>query len=279
MTRRGTLLATLLLFAPLQSAPARAAVTDVPPSGTSSRVDAIKQRGTLRVAVLGEYPWLKENTEGGEAAFEGSAWLLAKDYAARLGVKLEAVPVSHETKIPILASGQVDITIAPLSKTPARDKVVDFVLYSDSALCLFGLADNPKVAAAQRVDDLDKPDVTIAYFTGTPPEAWLPTRLPAAPRRGIPGSGANAPVDEILSRRADVAPIDKVAFADLTKKVPGLVSIPKGDACLTSQEMATPIGMAIDKNQPEFLAWLRAVAQADKAAIQVEELRVMKEGG
>ena len=67
----------------------------------------------------------------------------------RLGVKLEIVPVSHETKVPILATGQADITIAPLTITPAREKVVEFVPYSGSSLCFFGLASNPEAAGGQ----------------------------------------------------------------------------------------------------------------------------------
>jgi polar amino acid transport system substrate-binding protein len=260
----------------LSLAPARAADPPVPPPGASKRIDAIRQRGTLRVAALGEFPWLKENPGDQTAPFEGPGWELANDYASRLGVKLVVVPVSHETKVPILATGQVDMTIAPLSVTPTREKVIDFVVYSSSALCLFGLGSDPKLHQIGTIDGLNSPDVTIAYFTGTPPETWLPERFPKATLRGVPGSGANAPVDEILSHRADVAPIDNVAWPDLQKKVPGLVVYPPGDACLQSKEMATPVGLAIDKNQPVFLAWLRAVQEADEAHLQQTELRVMK---
>jgi len=257
--------------------PAFAADTDVPAPGVSKRVDEIKQRGTLRVATIGEFPWLKENTSGSGEPFEGSAWALANEYAKRLGVKLETVPVSHETKVPILATGQADISIAPLSVTDARKQVVDFVVYSKSTLCLFGKEDNPKLAGINSVDDLNKADITIAYFTGTPPETWLPSRLPDATRKGVQGSGANAPVDEILSGRADVAPIDTAAWVDMAKKVPGLISFPKGDECLTNGEFPTEVGMAIDKNQPELLTWMTAVYNEVKDQVQAEELRVLKE--
>jgi polar amino acid transport system substrate-binding protein len=40
--------------------------------------------------------------------------------------------------------------------------------------------------------------------------------------------------------------------------------------------MAAPVGMAIDKGDPAFLAWLRAVAAEMKDAIDAEELRIMK---
>jgi polar amino acid transport system substrate-binding protein len=279
MIRRGLLAAalaaaSLFCFASLN---ARADDTDVPAQGVSKRIDDIKSRGTLKVAVLGEFPWLKENTSGTGEPFEGPAWFLANEYAKRLGVKLETVAVSHETKVPILATGQVDISIAPLSVTDARKKVVDFIVYSKSTICLFGKADNPKLASIEKVDDLNNPDITIAYFTGTPPETYLPTRLPKATIKGVQGSGANAPTDEIMSGRADLAPIDTVAWVDLNKKIPGLIVFPKGDECLTHGEMPTDVGMAVDKNQPEFLNWLTAVHNQVKDQASAEELKVLKE--
>ncbi len=279
MTMKTRLLAMAAACAlALAAGPVRAADPPVPAPGQSKRIDAIKKRGELRVGALGEFPWLKENASGEGAPFVGPAWELANDYAKRLGVKLVVVPVSHETKVPILATGQVDMTIAPLATTPEREKVVDFVLYSSSALCLFGLGSDPKLHGITDIDALNSPNITIAYFTGTPPETWLPQRFPKAKLRGVPGSGANAPVDEILSHRADVAPIDNVAWPDLSKKVPGLVVFPPGDACLQSKEMATPVGLAIDKNQPVFLAWLRAVQQEVEPQLQATELHVMKGG-
>ena len=104
-------------------------------------------------------------------------------------MKLEIVPVSHETKVPILATGEADISIAPLSVTPKRQEVVDFIVYSVSSLCFFGLADNPKLKDLKSVDDLNSPDITLAYFTGTPPETWAPTRFPKAVLEGRCGIG------------------------------------------------------------------------------------------
>jgi polar amino acid transport system substrate-binding protein len=274
--QRRILLAGIALAAILAAGEAQAAAAP-PAPGTSPRVDEIRQRGTLRVAVLPEPPWLKQNTTGSGEPFEGPAWMLAEAYADALGVTLEPVPVSHETKVPILATGQVDMTIAPLSVTDARLKVADFVVYTTSALCFFGKGDNPNLAGKTKVDELNSPGITVAYFTGTPPETWLPERLPDAKKRAVTGSGANAPVDEILSGRADVAPIDKIAWFDIAKKVPGLVAFPPGDACLQSTELPTEVGIAIDKNQPEFLAWLREVGKELQPQLTADELRLAKQ--
>ncbi len=262
--------------------PGLAAAQNLPPPpapGKSKMVDAIKQRGVLRVAAIGEFPWLPENTSGKGPQFSGPAWMLAETYAKLLGVKLQVVPVSHETKVPILASGQADISIAPLAETPARDKVIDFINYSKSSLCLFGLAANPKLKNLKTVDDLNREDITMAYFTGTPPETWAPQRFPKIKLRAVSGSGANAPVEEVLSKRADIASIDNVAWPKLNKSVKGLAVFPKGDECLKSNEMATPVGMAIDKGHPEFLEWARAVEKAMHAKLEAEEVRLMKTGG
>ena len=247
-----------------------------PAPGKDTIVDRVRAAGVLRAAAIGEFPWLPENTSGDGEPFSGPAWLLVNDVAKGLGVKLEVVPVSHETKVPILATGQADITIAPLAVTPAREKVVDFIVYSQSSLCLFGREDNPKLKGAESVDDLDKSSITVAYFTGTPPETWVPTRFKAIAKRAVAGSGANAPVEEIMSGRADVAPIDNVAWPKLEKAVPGLTVWPKGDACLRSQEMASPVGMAIAKDHPAFLAYLLAVRDSEKPKLAEEEVRLMK---
>lgn len=255
---------------------AASAQTPVPAPGESPKIDQIKERGTLLVAAIGEFPWLPENTTGSGPQFSGPAWVLAEEYAKRLGVTIEVVPVSHETKVPILASGGADISIAPLAVTPQREAVVDFVVYSQSSLCLFGKGDNPKLANLKSVDDLNSEDITIAFFTGTPPENWAPERFPKAQLRGVAGSGANAPVEEIMAGRADVATIDYAAWPTLAKQVPGLISFPPGDECLQSQEMKTGVGLASDKADSKFHDWLQGVYDEIKDQVTAEEIKILK---
>jgi polar amino acid transport system substrate-binding protein len=271
-----TLIRSAVLAAVMLGAGTALASSEVPAPGQSPKIDAIKQRGVLKVAAIGEFPWLPENTSGSGPQFSGPAWVLAEEYAKRLGVKLEVVPVSHETKVPILATGEADISIAPLSVTPKRQEVANFVVYSHSSLCMFGLADNPKLKDAKTVDDLNREDITIAYFTGTPPETWAPTRFPKAKLKGVTGSGANAPIEEIMAKRADIASIDNVAWPQLQKQVPGLKSFPPGDECLQSKEMATEVGLAVDKKDTVFHDWLQSVYEEIKDKVTAEEMRLLK---
>jgi polar amino acid transport system substrate-binding protein len=268
----------LALVAVLTTLPLIAAAVDVPAPGQSKKIDEIKKRGTLRVAVIGEFPWLPENTTGSGSKFSGPAWILSEEYAKRLNVKLETIPVSHETKVPILASGQADLSIAPLSVTETRLKIVDFVVYSKSSICYVGLAANPKLASVKSIDDLNREDVTIAYFTGSAPEPFLPKRFPKAKLRAVQGSGANVPLEEIMSKRADIAPVDGIAYPKLNKEVAGLRFIPEGDNCLRSTEMATPVGLALAKGDSVFHNWLMAVEKELHQRLEDEEIRIVKEG-
>ena len=253
---RHRLAGTVLCLGLLASLPTMA--QEPPAPGASPRIDTIRKAGTLRVAVLANAPWLVESTTGGEQ-WSGPAWVLAEDYAKLIGVKLQPVLVSHETKIPVLASNQVDISITPLAETPERDAVVDFVLYSNTSVCMFGRADNPKFSAAKSVDDLNRPDITIAYFIGGAEEAWVKQRFPRAKFLGVANSGATAPLEDIMAKRADAAPINRIPYVPMSHKVKGLAVLPAANNCQGSMEKAQPVGMAIDKNQPAFLTWLRAV--------------------
>jgi polar amino acid transport system substrate-binding protein len=257
----------------IAAAPAMA--QSVPAPGASPRIDAIRKSGVLRVAVLANAPWLVENTTGGGQHWSGPAWILAEAYAQRLGVTLKPVLVSHETKIPVLAANQVDISITPLAETPDREPVVDFVLYSNTSVCMFGRADDPRFTRARTVGELNRPDVTIAYFIGGAEEGWVKERFPKAKFLGVTNSGATAPLEDIMAGRADAAPINRIPWVAMNRKVKGLAVLPKKDNCQDSTEKAQPVGMAIAKNQPVFLAWLRAVAKTMQPQLTAAEQKVV----
>ena len=244
------------------------------PTG-SPRVQAIQKAGVFRVGVLANPPWLVENTSGSGDQWSGPGWTLAREYARLLGVKLQPVAVSHETKVPVLASNQVDMTISPLSVTPERLKVIDFITYSATSLCMFGRADNPKVANAKSIDDFNKEGVIVAYYTGGGEEHWVKTRFPNATLRGVSTAGTAAPVEEIMGKRADVTPINRIPWIALNKKVKGLKALPDSNNCQDSKEMGTDIGSAIDKNQPDFFAWLKAVEARMQGELTAEETKVI----
>ena len=272
MIHKNLLLACAVAAGFAIASPARAQT--IPAPGSSPRIDAIKKSGVLRVAVLANSPWLIQNTGGSGEPWSGPAWTLANEYARLLGVKLEPVLVSHETKVPVLAANQVDLSITPLAETPERDAVVDFVLYSNTSVCMFGLANNPKFAAAKSVDDLNQPGITIAYFIGGGEEGWVKQRFPKATLHGVTNSGATAPLEDVMAHRADAAPINRIPYVGMHNKVKGLAALPSANNCQDSTEKATPVGLAIDKNQPALLTWLRDVAKTMQPKLTAEEQRI-----
>src|SRR5262249_22234782 len=133
-------------FAQAQDIPA------APAPGVSARVDAIRASGVLRVGVQNNDPWLVQNTTGQGEPWSGPAELLAQTLADQMGVKLEYVPTSNETKITLLAANQADMSISALGVNPDREKVVDFIVYSTNSTCMVYRKDNPKFANVETVD-------------------------------------------------------------------------------------------------------------------------------
>src|SRR4029078_1104972 len=88
-----------------------------------------------------------------------------------------------------------------------------------------GLASNQKFAGAKSVDDLNKPEITIAYYTGGGEEGWVKERFPKAQLRGVAGSGV-APVEEVLANRADAVPINRVPWVAMGRKLKQLAALP-----------------------------------------------------
>jgi polar amino acid transport system substrate-binding protein len=245
----------------------------VPEAGKSERIDEILKRGTIKVGVTPSFPWLFRNKTGKGDDYRGSSWVLAKAYADALGVKLEPVQVSNETKVPIVVSGGVDMTISSLAETDARKQVVDFVTYSRATFCIFGLKTNPKAAAVKSIEQLNDSNLTFAAYVGTNQAAWIPKTFPKAQIRGVTGSG-QAPVDELLAGRADFVVGDSPLEPIFKNAYKTMFSIPED--CTKSDVNPVPIGQAVAKNQPVFVEFLRGIQKKVDANVRQEDIDSIK---
>lgn len=269
----GRLLPRAVFAAVLAAACACASAQTPPASGVSARVDAIRKAGVLRVGVVNNPPWLAQNTSGDGDPWSGPSWTLGKEFARLLGVQIQPVAVSHETKVPALVANQMDVMIGPLNETPARAKIIDFVTFSNTGVCLFGRADNPRFTGAQTLDDFNRPEITIAYFSGAGEEPLVRQQFARAKLRGVANSGSVAPIEEVLAGRSDMAPINRMLWPSISKKVKGLAVFPKENDCQDSQIFQIDTGMGVAKSQIEYLEWLRAVARRMQEALSAEERR------
>jgi len=247
-----------------------------PPPGASARVDAIRKAGVLRVGVVNNPPWLSQNTTGDGEPWSGPSWTLGKEFAKLLGVKMEPVVVSHETKVPSLVANQMDIMIGPLNETAERAKIIDFVTFSNTGVCMFGRANNPKFTAVKSLGDFNKPDMTLAYFSGAGEEPLMKQTFANAKLRGVTNSGSVAPLEEVLAGRSDAAPLNRMLWPNISKKVKGLAVFPSENDCQDSRIFQLDTGMGVAKDQKVYLDWLRAVAQRMQPALTQEEREATK---
>ena len=245
----------------------------VPEAGKDARIDEIIKRGTLRVGVTPVFPWVFRNKTGSGDEYRGSSWALAKAYAEALGVKLEVVQVSNETKVPIVQQGGVDVTIASLAENDARKQVIDFVTYSNTSFCVFGLTTNAKAKAINSVDQMNNENLTFAAYVGTNQQPWIIKTFPKAKMRAVTGSG-QAPVDELLSGRADFIVGDSAQEPIFESAYKTMFSIP--DDCSKSTLNEVAVGHGVAKNQPVFLEFLRSVQKKNDAKVRQVEADSMK---
>lgn len=89
-------------------------------------LDEVKKRGVLRVGVRQDVPGFGIVDEKGETV--GFDIDIAKEIGNRLGVKVELVPVTAATRIPLLQQGRIDMIAATLTHYRERDKVIDFTI-------------------------------------------------------------------------------------------------------------------------------------------------------
>ncbi|MGF1909781.1 transporter substrate-binding domain-containing protein [Vibrio kasasachensis] len=90
---------------------------------TTSSLDTINKRGTLRVGMSTFVPWAMRNKQGELIGFEID---VAKRLAADSGWKVEFVPTAWDGIIPALLAKKFDVIIGGMSITPERSKSVLF---------------------------------------------------------------------------------------------------------------------------------------------------------
>lgn len=87
-------------------------------------LDNVMKTKTLKVAIPTDYP--PYGFVGTDMAPQGLDIDTARLIAAKMGVKLELVPVTSANRIPYLQTKKADLVISTLGKNPEREKVMDF---------------------------------------------------------------------------------------------------------------------------------------------------------
>lgn len=147
--------AAVAIAAILAAAPAAQAQAQAPDT-----LAQIKQRGKLIAGVKFDTPpfgFLDEKNE--PAGFDLD---IVRGIAKHIGVPVEFVKVTSPTRIPLLVSGNVDLSAASMTHTIERDKTIDFsITYYTGAQALIV----PKTSAIKGLKDLGGKQVSVQQGT------------------------------------------------------------------------------------------------------------------
>lgn len=222
--------------------------------GGEARADAladITARGTVRIAVPQDFPPF--GSVGADMAPVGYDVDTARLIAAKLGVKVEIVPVTSANRIPYLQTNKVDLVVSSLGKNAEREKVIDFsVAYAPFFNGVFG----PASVAASKPEELA--GKTIGVTRGSVEDLELSKIAPetATIKRYEDNNGT---ISSFLSGQVElVATGNVVAAAILAKnppKKPEIKFLIKNSPCY----------IGLNKNEPALLAKLDAILAAAKA--------------
>lgn len=142
---------------------------------TARSVAQIKKNGTIKIAVFSDKKPFGYVDEYGE--YQGYDVYFAKRIAQDLGVKVQFVPVEAASRVEVLQTGKVDITLANFTVTPERAEKVDFALpYMKVALGIVSpekeLITNPEQLIGKKLI-ISKGTTAETFFQKNYPEVEL----------------------------------------------------------------------------------------------------------
>ena len=215
-------------------------------ASAADALDEIKARGVLRVGMEPGYmPFELVNQKGEIIGFDVD---MAKRMAKALGVKLELVSTAWDGIIPSLITGKFDVIMSGMTVTEERSQTVDFanpyIIIGQTALIRKDLAKKIK-----SYKDLNTAEYKISSKLGTTGEFAAKEKIPKA--QYFSYETEHEALMELVNGKIDAfiydAPYNAVAFAE--KGQGKLVFL---DKPFTDE----PLGWAVRKGNPKFVAWL-----------------------
>lgn len=123
---------------------------------SQTALDDILKAKEVKIAIPTDFP--PYGFVGTDLKPQGLDVEMANYIAAKLGVKVELVPVSSANRIPYLQTKKADLVISTLGKNAEREKVIDFtVAYSPFFIAVFA----PKTVAVKSPADLAGKSISV----------------------------------------------------------------------------------------------------------------------
>ncbi|WP_147821558.1 transporter substrate-binding domain-containing protein [Salidesulfovibrio onnuriiensis] len=210
-----------------------------------STLEAIMQRGAIRVGFDTFKPWAMKDKKGEYIGFEID---VARKLAEDMGVKIRFVPTQWAGIIPALQTGKFDVIIGGMSVTPKRNLKVNFSIpYEFSGMSI--IANSAKAKGFDSLDDFNKPEVTVIVRLGTTAHVAARNFLPKATLKVF--SEESQTIQELLNGRGHALVASNPLPRTLAKEYEGKLFLP-----LKDDFTREPIAFAVRKSDMDFLNFL-----------------------
>lgn len=217
-----------------------------PVAEAGSSLDKILKVKKLVVGTSPEYPPLSYKKGNEIVGFEPT---LAKIIAHSMGVELQLVEMEFHDLLPALKEGKLDMVLSAVTMTQGRNLHVAFVgPYLTSGQNI--LASREKVENIHHINDMNRPDFTLAVNKGTTGEATARAVLSKA--KIIVKDNLTEALQLLLDGKADAIMADDPYIRVMELKHRG-----KGLASSTKPFTFEPFGIAIPGEDSLYLNWLQ----------------------
>lgn len=238
------------------------AATPSAPGRDGTRLDAIRERGTLRVGYRGDsLPFVYRNEEGTLVGLEAD---LAHLLAAELGVGLEFVRLPQDALGRHLDAGRVDVVLSGLLVTPERTLELAFSEpYMDATLALvvpdhargrFDTNEKLRIPDSVRVAAVNLPYYTRFVERNLPNFEVVPVDSPRAFFK------AEAGAYDALLHSAEAGSAWTLVYPSYS------VVVPK------PRTVSAPVAIGLPKDAPELTAYVDTWLQLQRRSGVVREL-------
>ncbi|NTJ34387.1 transporter substrate-binding domain-containing protein [Agrobacterium rhizogenes] len=175
-------------------------------------LQAIRDRGELRIAVAPGEPWFYKDQRSGE--WYGLGWGVGVALAKELGIKATPVETTWGTAIAGLQAGQFDVMFT-MDATPQRALAADFPVqpmfyYAQGVLLKDGVT-------VTTWEEMNKPEFKIGVVLGTSPDRDIAVRLPKATIERFPSADETGAA--FVAGRMDAISLFHPALVMLQSKV------------------------------------------------------------
>ena len=226
----------------------------LPMNAHGSTLDAIAERGTLRVGVSLFAPWTFEQPDGSLTGFEID---VANDIARVLEVRTDFRVYPWEQIIPALEAGEIDFIAGGMAITPERARRVLFSLpYTSGGTAL--VTHTEATANLKELAELDRKEASVAIVSQTLAAAVAERFFSEA---GLKVYEQAEEAEQALVKGEVMAYVTSVPEAQfLSLRYPQAVDLP-----LSRPLTESMAGMAVRKGEHDWLNFLNAWVVAREA--------------